>query len=69
MSTRPSTTAPVAPEWVHRRLRLEQYKVTVQSGIFTTRDRFRLFDGFLVATRTQVEISDSSLGDVRKRAR
>ncbi len=47
---------PVAPAWIPSplyRMTLEQYEAMVSSGIFTTRDRFHLINGYLVAKMTQ----------------
>jgi Uma2 family endonuclease len=58
-----STITPMQPmatptdfEWVPSplyRLTLEQYEAMVASGVFSTRDRFHLINGYLVAKMTQ----------------
>ena len=35
------------------RMSLEQYEALVESGVFSTRDRFHLINGYLVAKMTQ----------------
>lgn len=56
-STPAATTAePAGPGWIPSplyRFSLERYEELVDSGAFTTRDRFHLIDGYLVAKMTQ----------------
>lgn len=52
----PPTISPAGAEWVPSplyRMSVEQYEAMVASGVFQTRDRIHLINGYLVAKMTQ----------------
>jgi Uma2 family endonuclease len=52
----PGTVEPAHQGWIPSplyRFSLERYEELVESGVFTTRDRLHLIDGYLVARMTQ----------------
>jgi hypothetical protein len=73
MSMLSTTMAPAASKWVPSplyQLSLEQYEAMVASGVFTTRDRLHLINGFLVAKMTGNDphcTADDSCGEALDR--